>query len=319
MHNRFFIALLLLASFCWAENALGLKHRMRIGGEDEDLILRWAGIATDDAGFIYITDMQDYSIKKFDQAGKLVAKTGRQGQGPGEFTMPGGIVCAGKTLYVFQIQALGVQLFDLDLNYLKTISTSYFIGDSAVVGGDYYISSMMIDSPDSIARVDEAGQLELGIKKESATLDQKKIETMFQRFNAFVVTEKKEFYLSYNYQNKVAHYDARHNLIKEVSFPDFDIKSEKVGEGSQAFSLPVKTCFKDVQFGPGGLLFVLCGTAAPIKRPTIYVLNRELEKLSELHLKESSHAFLIDNKGRTLYARAEEGMAIDVYDIVVNR
>ena len=41
-----------------------LEEVLSIGSIDDDAIFMWSGVAADDDGNIYVTDMMDYSLKK---------------------------------------------------------------------------------------------------------------------------------------------------------------------------------------------------------------------------------------------------------------
>ncbi|HXX64330.1 MAG TPA: hypothetical protein VEO56_11105, partial [Bacteroidota bacterium] len=77
-----------------------------------------AGISTDPRGNFYITDVLDYAVKKFDGKGKLLARVGHRGYGPGEFRAPAYSVFCRDTLAVLQVEDPRVQIFGRDLTYL---------------------------------------------------------------------------------------------------------------------------------------------------------------------------------------------------------
>ena len=83
---------LMFAPFISAQGAppekIILEEVLTIGSFDDDSLFQWVGVVADSEGNIYVTDMMDYSLKKFDAAGSFLAKTGGRGQGPGEFTAP---------------------------------------------------------------------------------------------------------------------------------------------------------------------------------------------------------------------------------------
>ena len=50
-----------------------------------------SGIATDESGFVYVTDTYNHRIQKFTSDGQFVAKWGSYGSGDGQFNYPRGI------------------------------------------------------------------------------------------------------------------------------------------------------------------------------------------------------------------------------------
>jgi hypothetical protein len=73
-----------------------LEEVLSFGGPDQDIICKWAGLCTDDSNNIYITDISDCAIKKFNCKGEFrfdpgeqeVCWDGRDDQGR---PLPGGV------------------------------------------------------------------------------------------------------------------------------------------------------------------------------------------------------------------------------------
>lgn len=64
-----------------------LEEDLSIGKEDDNnyMFFRVRGIAVDKEENIYVTDIGNYRIQKFDKNGNFLQSIGRKGQGPGEF------------------------------------------------------------------------------------------------------------------------------------------------------------------------------------------------------------------------------------------
>ncbi|HDZ25596.1 MAG TPA: 6-bladed beta-propeller, partial [Candidatus Aminicenantes bacterium] len=62
-----------------------LEEVLSIGSLEDDALFQWVGVISDSDSYIYVTDNMDYSLKKFDDQGNLIKKTGQKGKGPGEF------------------------------------------------------------------------------------------------------------------------------------------------------------------------------------------------------------------------------------------
>ena len=69
---------------------LELKYSFPQESQKEEgvYLFRGQGLATDNNGNIYIVSRGDHEIQRFDIAGRLLGKIGREGQGPGEFRGP---------------------------------------------------------------------------------------------------------------------------------------------------------------------------------------------------------------------------------------
>jgi len=82
-------------------------------------------IAVDDSGNIYTLDPKEVKIRVFDTKGKLLRTFGRRGQGPGEFSGPGGIkVMPDGVLVVYDILSLRFTYLTLNGTFLKTVSVN---------------------------------------------------------------------------------------------------------------------------------------------------------------------------------------------------
>jgi len=106
----------------YGEIKFELEEDLSIGREDDDnyMFFRVRDIEVDNQGNIYVADMSNYRIQKFDKNGKYIQTIGRQGQGPGEFELPTNIRIDGTTgnIYV-KDQAYGLEIFDKQGKHIK--------------------------------------------------------------------------------------------------------------------------------------------------------------------------------------------------------
>ncbi|MBN2858184.1 MAG: 6-bladed beta-propeller [Candidatus Delongbacteria bacterium] len=72
----------------------------------------------DEEGNLYILDRTKYKVFKYDPKGSFIKSFGRQGQGPGEFIIPGTINVRKDTLYVTDIRSYKISKFNLDGEFL---------------------------------------------------------------------------------------------------------------------------------------------------------------------------------------------------------
>jgi hypothetical protein len=74
----------------WGRIKIDIKEDIAIGNEDNQQYLFWSvkDIAVDQDSNIYVLDMKNYRIQKFDRDGKYLLSIGKFGQGPGEFQLP---------------------------------------------------------------------------------------------------------------------------------------------------------------------------------------------------------------------------------------
>ena len=79
-----------------------------------------AGIATDDSGNIYVSS--DHKLQKFTSTGELIKCVGREGRKEGEFDDHGLTLCD-NLVYVCDRNNHHIQVFDLDLNFVRSIGS----------------------------------------------------------------------------------------------------------------------------------------------------------------------------------------------------
>jgi len=64
------------------------EHLFKIGGIQDTIFYYPTFVKSDNSGNIYVLDMADCSVKKFNSKGVFIRKYGRKGRGPGEFLSP---------------------------------------------------------------------------------------------------------------------------------------------------------------------------------------------------------------------------------------
>lgn len=107
------------------------KETLSLGVEEGDENQIFGGrlyLSVDSDGNIYILDPQNHRILKFGKDGKLIWKTGRKGQGPGEFQNPYKIRVKNKdTIAVLDEEQ--IHFFSQDGKFLRTLKIGKWIGD----------------------------------------------------------------------------------------------------------------------------------------------------------------------------------------------
>jgi hypothetical protein len=126
---------------------LNLKEDWAIGGEGTSgefaLAKPWS-IAVDKDGYLYVLDIQDYSVKVFDRAGKLVRKIGRRGQGPGEIGAAFSIIIPlrSSSLVVSDVGSHRLAIFSLDGQFHKNLPLRGMSDVSAIDSqGNIYLNA----------------------------------------------------------------------------------------------------------------------------------------------------------------------------------
>ena len=80
-----------------------------------------AGIAIDDMNNIYVTSRD--KLQKFNSSGELIKCVAQTGSKEGEFNTPRGVALYNKEIYVCDRDNHRIQVFDLDLNFIRSIGS----------------------------------------------------------------------------------------------------------------------------------------------------------------------------------------------------
>jgi hypothetical protein len=106
---------------------LTLKEELSLGGGAADPKKTFnsvGGLDVDDAGRIYVTDLEECCVRVFDPEGKLIRTFGRKGQGPGEFHQPFFVsVCAATHEVLVTDFMFGMHLFDMEGHFIRKVGT----------------------------------------------------------------------------------------------------------------------------------------------------------------------------------------------------
>ena len=98
-------------------------QRVRTFGSDGDRpeqMICPAGIAVDDVDNIYVSSW--HKLQKFTSSGELIKCVGQRGSKEGEFDDPRGVTIHSNQVYVCDPFNQHIQVFDLDLNFIQSIS-----------------------------------------------------------------------------------------------------------------------------------------------------------------------------------------------------
>ena len=90
-------------------------------GDTPHEMIEPAGIATDDADNIYVSSY--HKLQKFTSKGALIKCTGEKGRKEGEFDDPRGLTLYNNEVYVCDRFNHRIQIFDLDLNFVRSIGS----------------------------------------------------------------------------------------------------------------------------------------------------------------------------------------------------
>ena len=104
---------------------IAFKENLTLGSEEgkEHLVFHSElDIAVDSELNLYVLDIRNHRLLKFDKMGNFIWKKGRKGQGPGEFRNPSSIVVnSSKEIWILDSSSL-IHLFDVQGKYQRTIN-----------------------------------------------------------------------------------------------------------------------------------------------------------------------------------------------------
>jgi hypothetical protein len=150
----------------YGEIEFELEEDLSIGNEDDEnyMFYRVRDIEVDSQGSIYVVDLSNYRIQKFDKSGNYIQTIGRQGQGPGEFELPIKIRIDETTgnIYV-KDQAYGIEIFDKQGNYIKRFKikksfSDFRLGDDGNIIGIFRTLSELSQT-NSVCKVNSVGEI----------------------------------------------------------------------------------------------------------------------------------------------------------------
>jgi outer membrane protein assembly factor BamB len=284
-----------------------LEEVLSIGGNDDDSLFQWVGVAADSEGNIYVTDAMDYSLKKFDAAGNFLAKTGRRGQGPGEFSAPRLLDRSERFLFVTEQYQPVIKVFDNALQYRFSIPLKGPAGDMKVLRDDLVaVAALSAKNESCVTFYDEKGSI---VKKVFLTGSSFRL---LMDLVSFDIDGRGNLYLAYNFADRIEKFDSSGNKVWSKNLLGIEkVKRKKIS----SHIVPIEIVYKDVALDRSGNLFVLGGKFSKNRSRDVYVLSPDGELLSTLTLPDTSHCIYIDGENY-LYARADEGITVKKFKMV---
>lgn len=284
-----------------------LTEMLSIGNLDDDLIFMWADVFVDEAEIIYLTDLMDYSLKKFDRDGQLLKKTGRKGQGPGEFQAPLGLSGSGNFLYVRDQYLLGIQVFDRDLNFVKRIPYKQIISEFKALSDECLaVVPMSLKGAGALFLIDCKGD-----PIRQILYRQEKNPQVLQNQVSFDMDREGNVYLAYNFRDKIDKIGPQGKIIWSRKLLDVkEVKKKTI----QKFTVPTAIIYKSVVVDSHGNLMILGGEFSKHNSRDVYVLNSRGEYLTTFTLPDTSHCLYLDSRNY-LYSRANSGVTLKKYKL----
>lgn len=138
----FVILIILISGFI---QSFELKKVLEFGSDHDEnyLIFQPGPMVADQQGNIYQVDRETLVIRKYDQAGRFLARNGRKGQGPQEFMSIGCLVIQQDKLIAYDFSMKRITWLDHDLNFLGSDSLPQATGNQVAANNDFIIYESM--------------------------------------------------------------------------------------------------------------------------------------------------------------------------------
>ena len=277
-----------------------------LGTGGDGILYSVSGIALDRRSNVYVTDLLDYSVKKFDSNGAYVGKVGRRGTGPGEFRSPALSLVIGGRLVVMQREERRIQVFDTGLVYR---------GEFAVQGGmpvditrgwpRGMAIALYSDSTRGMVLRFEGPE---GGNPRRIPLEPTGKGHPLYGASRIAVCRDGTLVVAYLFMNRVELYSREGKFRRRFSVGVLPLRK---GEEDDR-QVPEETYFRKVLVDATGNILLLGGNQSPHPGRDIFVCRRDGSCIRTFVLPFRSRVIAAGEKN-TLYATDEAGTRVDIY------
>lgn len=313
-------SILVLVSCLWialsAQSQLSvyIEEVLAIGDSNEDLLYQRPGLTVDNEDNIYITDLRNNLIRKFDKNGLFTKETGLKGRRPVGLQGPSLIEYYNKKIYVSEVSSPGILVYNQDLEYEREIPIPFTVTDMHVISDERIAVT-------ALKREYEEGRAIYCIYLyDTETEETEKIIyarggrlTMMNMVN-FVVDRRGEFIVAYNWEDKIEKLDSEGETLWTQSLLDRrKVRMREEKDPKPAFGeYPVEAAYKAITLDNRGYILVLGGHLSENSNRDVYVLRENGQYLTTFTLPEPAHAIHMD-RNNFLYTRSSKGTAFRKY------
>jgi len=294
-----------------------------IGDSYEDLMYQRPGLTTDNEGNIYITDLRNNLIRKFDKNGELIKETGLKGRRPRELQGPSLIKYHNEKLYVSEVLSPGILVFNQDLEYAAEIPIPFTVTGLNIISDEQIaVTALRRDYEEGRAIFCiyiydiEGNEVEKVIYARGRKL------TMMNMVN-FAVERTGEFIVAYTWEDRIEKLDK--TLDEEAEEEKVEIlwsqnllgkrkvRMREEEDSKPVFGeYPVEAVYKAVTLDSRGYILILGGHLSENSNRDVYVLRGNGQYLTTFTLPEPAHAIHVD-RNNFLYTRSSKGTAFRKY------
>lgn len=299
-----------------------IEEVLAIGDADEDLMYQRPGLTTDNEGNIYITDLKNHLIRKFDKNGELLAETGLKGRRPQELQGPSLIKYRNGKLYVSEVYNPGILVFNTDLEYEKEIPVPFTVTDLNVISDEQIaVTALRGDYEEGRAIFCIYNYDVDGNEVEKVVYARGRGFTMMNMVS-FAVDRLGEFIVSYTWEDKIEKLEIKLDeegeeqveiLWSQSLLGKRKVRTKEGKDSKPAFrEYPVEAAYKAMALDNRGYILILGGHLSENVNRDVYVLRGNGQYLTTFTLPEPAHAIHVD-RNNFLYTRSSKGTAFRKY------
>jgi hypothetical protein len=288
------------------ENSVHSTRTLGIGGDA--VLYSVSGISVDRRSNVYVTDLLDYSVKKFDYRGFYVGKVGHRGIGAGEFRSPALSLVIGERLVVLQMEDRRIQVFDTGLRYRSAfvVRGGMPVDITAGWSGGMAIALYSDSSCGMVLRY--AGPE--GVNPRRIPLEPTGKRHPLYAASRIAVCRDGTLVVAYLFMNRVELYSREGRFRRRFSVAAMTRQS---GEEDD-LRVPEETYFRKVLVDAAGNILLLGGTRAPHPGRDLFVYGRDGSSLRTFVLPFKTR-LVAAGEENALYATDEAGTRVERYTL----
>ncbi len=308
--------------FAQGQMSVYLEEVLVIGDADEDLMYQRPGLTTDNDGNIYITDLRNNLIRKFDPNGEFLNETGQKGRRPRGLQGPSLIKYFNEKLYVSEVYNHGILVYNLDLEYQMEIPVPFTVTDLYVLSDDQIAVTALKREYEEGRAIYCIYLFDIEGNETERIIYARGQRLSMMNMVSFVVDRRGEFILAYTWEDKVEKLNRQLDEEQEMQVDVLwsqslvgkkRVKMREEKDERPAFGqYPVEAVFKGIALDNRGYILILGGHLSENPNQDVYVLRGNGEYLTAITLPEPAHAIHVD-RNNFLYARATKGTAFRKY------
>jgi hypothetical protein len=283
-----------------------LRSTRTLGIRGDAVLYSVSGISVDRRNSVYVTDLLDYSVKKFDNNGVFVGKVGGRGTGPGEFRSPALSLVIGERLVVLQRGDPRIQVFDTGLRYREGfIVQGGMPVDIAPEGPRGMAIALYGDSSHGMVLRYEGPE---GGNPRRMPLEPTGKRHPLYSAGRIAVCRDGALVVAYLFMNRVEIYSREGRFLRRFSVGGMARQKEEEDDGR----VPERTYFRKVLLDAAGNILLLGGNQSPHPGRDIFVCGRDGSCIRTFVLPFKSRVVAAGEKN-TLYATDEGGTRVERY------